>query len=62
MQMKPSADGHRKGLLMAGTREFELLNGQVGEFYNSEVANAEYEIIGRLELHTQLVGQHGDDE
>lgn len=62
MQLNPSADGHRKGLLMAGTREFELLNGEVGEFYNNEVANPEYEITGRLELHTRLVGPYGDDE
>ena len=62
MQLQPSKDGHRKGLLMAGTREFELLNGEVGEFYNSAVANDEYEISGRLELHAQLVGTHGDDE
>jgi len=61
MQLQPSKDGHRKGLLMAGTREFELLNGDVGEYYNSAVANDEYEISGRLELHTQLVGTHGDD-
>ncbi len=62
MPLKPSADGHRRGLLMAGTREFELLNGEVGEFFNSEVASEEYEISGRLELHTKLVGRFGDDE
>ena len=62
MQLKTSENGHRKGLLMAGTREFELLNGEVGEYYNSKVRSAEYEIDGRLELHTRLVGPHGDDE
>ena len=41
MQLNPSADGHRRGLLMAGTREFELLNGEVSEYYNRDVADAD---------------------
>ena len=62
MQLTPSEDGVRNGLLMAGTREFETLNGGVSEYFNAEVADAEYNIAGRLELVTALVGQLGDEE
>jgi len=62
MQLTPSEDGVRDGLLMAGTREFETLNGGVSEYFNAEVADAEYNIAGRLELVTALVGQLGDEE
>lgn len=62
MQLTPSEDGVRNGLLMAGTREFETLNGGVSEYFNAEVADAEYDITGRLELVTALVGQLGDEE
>lgn len=62
MQLTPSEDGLRNGLLMAGTREFEVLNGGVSEYYNTDVADAEYEVSGRLELVTALVGPQGDEE
>ena len=62
MQLSPAEDGVRSGLLMAGTREFETLNGSVSEYFNADVADAEYEITGRLELVTALVGQLGDEE
>ena len=62
MQLKPLEDGTRKGLLTAGTREFEVLNGGVSEYFNTDVANAEYEITGRLEIVTALVGPLGDEE
>ena len=62
MQLKPSEGGLRNGLLMAGTREFEVLNGSVSEYLNTDVADAEYEITGRLELITALVGPLGEEE
>jgi len=62
MQLKPSEGGLRNGLLMAGTREFEVLNGGVSEFFNSDVADSEYEVTGRLELVTSLVGPLGDEK
>jgi hypothetical protein len=62
MQLKPSEEGLRNGLLMAGTREFEVLNGSVSEYFNTDVADAEYEITGRLELITALVGPLGEEE
>jgi hypothetical protein len=62
MQLKPSADGLRNGLLMAGTREFEVLNGGVSEYFNTDVADSEYEVTGRLELVTSLVGPLGEEK
>ena len=62
MQLTPSEDGVRDGLLMAGTREFEVLNGSVSEYFNSDVTDSEYEVSGRLELVTALVGSLGDEE
>ena len=62
MQLNPSEGGLRNGLLMAGTREFEVLNGGVSEFFNTDVADSEYEVTGRLELVTSLVGPLGDEE
>ena len=62
MQLTPSEDGVRDGLLMAGTREFEVLNGSVSEYLNIDVTNSEYEVSGRLELVTALVGSLGDEE
>ena len=62
MQLTPSEDGVRDGLLMAGTREFEVLNGSVSEYFNIDVTNSEYEVSGRLELVTALVGSLGDEE
>jgi hypothetical protein len=62
MQLSPSEDGIREGLLMAGTREFEVLNGGVSEYFNTDVADAEFDITGRLEIVTALVGLLGDEE
>lgn len=62
MQLKPTENGLRSGLLMAGTREFEVLNGGVSEFFNTDVAGSEFEVTGRLELVTSLVGPLGDEE
>jgi hypothetical protein len=62
MQLKPAEDGLRNGLLMAGTREFEVLNGGVSEYFNKDVADSEFEVTGRLELVTSLVGPLGDAE
>lgn len=62
MDLNTSADGYRNGLLLAGTREFETLNGSVREYFNNDVADDELEISGRLELITALVGLLGDAE
>ena len=62
MQLTPSEEGVREGLLMVGTREFEVLNGGVSEYFNGNVSDSEYEVSGRLELVTALVGPLGDEE
>jgi hypothetical protein len=62
MQLKPSEDGLRSGLLTAGTREFEVLNGTVSEYFNSDVADPEFDVSGRLELVLSLVGPLGEEE
>ena len=62
MNMNTSADGVRDGLLLAGTREFETLNGSVREFFNNKIRDDDMEISGRLELVTALVGPLGDIE
>lgn len=62
MQLRSSEDGLRNGLLMAGTREFEVLNGGVSEYFNTDVADSEYEVTGRLELVTSLVGLLGEEK
>ena len=49
-------------MAVAGTREFEVLNGGVSEYFDDEVADSEYEISGRLELVTALVGPLGEEE
>lgn len=62
MQLKPSEDGLRSGLLTAGTREFEVLNGVVSEYFNTDVAEPEFDVSGRLELVMSLVGPLGEEE
>ena len=62
MNLSTSDDGVRDGLLMVGTREFELLNGSIREFYNAEPDNEDFDISGRLELSTALVGPLRDPQ
>lgn len=62
MPLKAAEGGLRDGLLMAGTREFEVLNGGVSEYFNKDVADSEFEVTGRLELVTSLVGPLGDEK
>lgn len=61
MEVTPSADGLRHGILQAGTRDFELLSGSVREQFYSEVAE-DQDVQGRIELETALVGPMGDEE
>lgn len=60
MELNTAVDGYRNGLLLAGTREFETLNGTIREYFNNDIAVDEREISGRLELVTGLVGPLGD--
>ena len=55
MGLAPTDEGHRAGILQAGTREFAELSGSVRERYFNDVEQAEFEIEGRIELTTLLV-------
>jgi len=62
MDVAPSAEGHRNGILMAGTREFETLSGTVIEQYLTDFEDEYLNIDGRIELITAFVGQLSDTE
>lgn len=62
MDLAPSAEGHRNGRLMAGTRDFETLSGTVREQFVTDVESEYFEIDGRIELITAFVGPLGDEE
>ena len=47
MGLGTTVEGVRDGLLVAGTREFETLNGYVREYFNNDVPQDDREISGR---------------
>ena len=55
MDLDPSVDGYRDGVLLTGTRDFESLSGSVREQFVAEVEDDDYETQGRIELMTALV-------
>jgi len=55
MDLSPSADGYRDGVLLTGTRDFESLSGSVREQFVAEVEDDDYDTQGRIELMTALV-------
>jgi hypothetical protein len=55
MDLNPTADGYREGVLLAGTRDFESLNGIIREQFIAEVEEDEFDTQGRIELMTALV-------
>jgi hypothetical protein len=57
MDVAPSAEGHRNGRLMAGTRGFETLSGTVIEQYITDFEDEDLNVDGRIELITAFVGQ-----
>jgi len=61
MEVTPSADGFRNGVLRSGTRDFAELHGSVREQFIAE-ANEEYDIQGRIELEAALVGLLEEEE
>ena len=61
MGVTPMADGMRQGPFRAGTREFAVLQGTMREQFVSDV-NQDFDIQGRIELHTALVGPLEDEE
>ena len=64
MTMEPdaSSEGHRDGMLRAGTRDFETLNGTIVERFVAVDDDPDSGSVGRLELVTTLVGPTVDEE
>jgi len=60
IDVAPSAEGHRNGRLMAGTRDFETLSGTVIEQYITDFEDEDLNVDGRIELITAFVGQLSD--
>jgi len=62
MEVAPSAEGHRNGRLMTGTRDFETLSGTVIEQYITDFEDEDLNVDGRIELITAFVGQLSDEQ
>lgn len=62
MDLAPSSEGHRNGVLTAGTRDFETLSGTVIEQFMTDLDSEEYGVDGRIELITAFIGPLGDEE
>lgn len=60
MEVTPSADGYRNGTMIAGTRDFALLNGSVREHFIAEVEGSE-DTDSRIHLQAALVGPLGEE-
>jgi len=61
LEMTPSEDGVRNGLLMSGTREFAKLSGGLREEFVAAAPDDE-ESQGRIRLNAMLVGPLGESE
>ncbi len=61
MEMDPTEDGYRNGIMRAGTRDFEELSGSVREHFIAEVDDQDYDVESRIELVTALVGPLQED-
>ena len=61
MELSPSEDGYRNGVMRAGTRDFEQLSGSVREHFIAEIESSEYDVESRIELVVALVGPMQDD-
>jgi len=60
MEITPSADGFRNGVLVSGTRDFGTLSGAVREQFVADVGESD-DIQSRIQLQTALVAPLGDD-
>lgn len=61
MEMTPSEDGVRNGVLVSGTRDFAKLTGGLREEFVAAAADEE-EAQGRIRLNAMLVGPRGGAE
>lgn len=62
MDLAASAEGHRNGRLIAGTRDFETLSGTVWERFITGIENEDFDADERIELITAFIGRLGDEE
>jgi len=62
MNLTASAEGHRSGRMIAGTRDFETLTGTVRERFITDIENEDVSAGERIELITTFIGQLGDEE
>lgn len=61
MEITPSADGFRNGMMVSGTRDFADLTGSVREQFIADVGGSD-NVQSRIELQTALVGPLGESE
>ena len=61
MDLEPSSEGYRNGLLIAGTRDFETLSGSVREQFITDIQNEDFDVDGRIELVTAFIGSLSDE-
>lgn len=62
MELAPSAEGYRNGILRAGTRDFENLSGSVREQFITDIDQEGSVVDGRIELITAFIGSLGETE
>jgi len=62
MRPEPAEGGYRSGELMAGTREFALLHGQVTERWVADTSGSEDAPAGRIEIITAFVAREVAEE
>ena len=60
MEVTPSADGFRNGIVVSGTRDFGMLSGSVREQFIANVENND-EVQSRIRLEALLVGPLGEE-
>jgi len=61
MDLAPTNQGYRNGTLIAGTREFDAMNGNVREQFVSNDEGTEFDGNGRIELVTVFVGSFASE-
>jgi len=60
MPLEPQKGGHRLGQLRAGTREFDLMRGEITERWVADTTGAEGAPAGRIELIAALIAHEAE--
>lgn len=61
MELGTTAEGYRRGVLTAGTRDFAELSGEIRERFLAGQADNELESEGRIQLIASLVGPQAEE-